>query len=127
MGISLRDVDNPELRFDVNFWHWHAIVEEIKRLCTLPEAVVDGLHEPFCGNGLSKDQARAVAQEIRSRVLPHVSAGVRILLDGTRTTEPDDGVFHARPEELDQNYSTTPEVLAQFGAYCEVTNGFTVC
>lgn len=127
MGITLLDLEVRELAFDINFWHWHAIVEQVRRLNTLPHDVVEGLHHPFCGNGLTKDQARSVALELRTRIIPALAPGERILLDGQRTLTPDDGVLHRDPAHLDRNYSTTREALLRFAGFCEATNGFTVC
>src|SRR5437763_729629 len=102
MGFILIDSFQPDNAFLLNFWNWHPIVKVIKSLDVLPLARADGLHESCAGNGLSREEARAVAAAIRSKVLLALSSEERILLDGARTTEPDDFVFHR--VDLDKNY-----------------------
>ncbi|WP_437995090.1 hypothetical protein WMF26_27445 [Sorangium sp. So ce185] len=125
MGMTLCDEKTDEVVFDINFWHWRAIVEAIRSLCVLPAERVDALHEPFVGE-LSRDEARAVAAAIRERLLPTLQEGERLLLDGRRTTEPDDGTFHRDPAEQHRNYSTNRQVLDEFAKCCETCEGFRV-
>jgi hypothetical protein len=126
VGVCLSDCKTNETVFDANFWHYRAIVEAIRRLGVLSAAKVDTLHEPWCGNGLSTDEARVVASMTRSALLPTLADGQRLMLDGTRTTDPDDGTLY-RDEEQHRNYSTTADVLERFVKCCETCNGFTVC
>ena len=79
MTVTLFDQKTDDLIFDVNFWHWRAIVEAVRALGVLPATRVDGLHEPFVGD-LTQDEARAVAarseerrvgKECRSRWSPY--------------------------------------------------------
>lgn len=125
MGISLIDNTNEGNYFDINFWHWRAIVEVVHKLQVLPVDVVKGLHEPFTGSGLSVEQARMVSVALREHLLPQLVEGERLLFDGTTCMEPDDGVFHR--VEIEQNYSTNREVLERFAVYCETCAGFEVC
>ncbi|MBE9102614.1 hypothetical protein IQ267_24540 [filamentous cyanobacterium LEGE 07170] len=110
--------------FDVIFWDWRAIVEEIRRLDVLPSEVIDGLHQPFCGNGLTKEQCTVVADALEKRARCLSQEG-RILLNGTRTTESDDFVFYKVRQE--QNYSTNRAVIEKFIEYLRVSKGFRVC
>jgi len=38
MGVTLFDLATDDVIFDVNFWHWHAIVEAPRSLDVLPDA-----------------------------------------------------------------------------------------
>lgn len=125
MGITLVDQKSEDLVFDVNFWHWRAIVEAVRRLAVLPAERAAALHEPFVGD-LTQDEARTVATAIRERLLPTLESDDRLLLDGTRTKAPDDGTFYRSPEEQHRNYGTTREVLEPFTRYCETCAGFQV-
>lgn len=58
--------------------------------------------------------------------MPTLREGERVLLDGTRTMTPDDGVFYRDPAEGHRNYGTTREVLRQFAEACEKCGGFRV-
>ena len=127
VGVSLFDRRTNDIVFDVNFWHYRAIVEAIRSLDVLPTEKVDALHESWQETGLTTDEARLVAAAIRSRLLPTLGDDERLLWDGRRTTEPDDGTFHRDPAEQHQNYSTNRRVLEEFARCCETCNGFTVC
>jgi hypothetical protein len=116
-----------DIVFDVKFWHYRAIVEAIRSLRVLPEATVDALHESWQDTGLTTEEARLVAEEIRDRLLPTLADDERLRLDGTRTTEPDDGTMHYGPTDRHKNYSTNRRVLEEFAACCETCNGFFVC
>jgi hypothetical protein len=127
MGVDLLDCKTNEIVFDVNFWHYRAIVEAVRSLQVLPDAKVDSLHEQWCDNGLSADEARTIAAAIRSRLLPTFSEGERLMFDGTRTTVADDGTIHVDTAERHKNYSTNADMLEQFARCCETCNGFKVC
>lgn len=124
MGVTLFDRKDDDHAFSINFWHWRAIVEVVRRLELLPPATVDGLHEPFCGNGLSRVEAMRVAEAIDTTVLPSLTGAMRVLLDGTTTEAPDDGRFNKGDEA--RNYSTNRDVLQGFAKYCRTCSGFDV-
>ena len=123
----LMDNETDDVVFDVNFWHYRAIVEAIRSLRVLPDEYVDRLHEPFTGSGLTKDECRIVAAELQARFVPILEQDDRLLLNGTVTKEPDDSVFHKTDGEWQKNYSTNKKVLAAFIDAIHKSNGFTVC
>lgn len=126
MTVLLVDRKTNEVVFDINFWHYRAIVEAIRSLRVLPDEKVDSLHEQFQGNGLTEAEARLVAAAIRARLLPTLKEDERLLLDGSRTTEPDDRTFYTEPDNWHKNYSTNRRVLEEFARCCETCNGFEV-
>jgi hypothetical protein len=123
--MTLFDQKTNAIVFDVNFWHWRAIVEAVRSLGVLPEGRVDALHEQFVGE-LTAEETRAVAAAVRCRLLSTLREDERLLLDGRRTTEPDDGVMHYEPAEQHKNYSTDRRVLEEFAMCCESCGGFRV-
>jgi hypothetical protein len=125
--MSLFDRKTNDIVFDVNFWHYRAIVEAIRSLRVLPDATVDALHESWQDTGLTAAEARLVAAAIRSQLLPALADDERLLLDGRQTTEPDDDTMHYNPDDQHKNYSTSRRVLEEFAACCETCNGFSVC
>ena len=127
MGVTLFDRTTNQIAFDTNFWHYRAIVEAIRSLGVLPDEKVNSLHESWVGNGLTVEEARLVAEAIRTRLLPTLRDDERLLLDGRRTTEADDGTLHRAPADIHKNYSTNRKVLEQFVKFCETCNGFEVC
>ena len=125
MGVTLFDQKTDAIVFNINFWHWRAIVEAVRSLGVLPEARVEALHEPFIGE-LTEEEARTVAAAIRERLLPALREDERLLLDGQRTSVPDDGTFHRDPAEQHRNYSTNRKVLEELARCCEACGGFRV-
>lgn len=123
--MTLFDQKTNAIIFDVNFWHWRAIVEAVRRLGVLPESRIDALHEQFLGD-LREDEAKAVATAIRERLLPTLRDDECLLLDGRRTTEPDNGTFYRNPAEQHKNYSTNRRILEEFARCCESCGGFRV-
>jgi hypothetical protein len=117
MGFDLIDSKNQDDGFSINFWHWHAIVNLILSLNVLPEEKVATLHEQFVGTGLSAEEARIVAAEIRSQILPKLDKSARVSFDGfaLRTDHPENNV-----------HCTSLDALEKFVAYCERSNGFTL-
>jgi hypothetical protein len=125
VGKTLFDQKTNAIVFDTNFWHWRAIVEAIRSLKVLPEGRVDSLHDAYVGE-LTEGESRAVAKAIREQLLPTLAVGERLLLNGRRTTDPDDGVMHYNPVDQHKNYSTDRRVLEEFANCCEACSGFRV-
>jgi hypothetical protein len=66
MGVVLSDNSNASHNFSVNWWHWHAIVEAVRRTGVLPVDRVEGLHQAFFGE-LSVAEAHAVGRPSEPR------------------------------------------------------------
>jgi hypothetical protein len=125
MGITLSDPQGVGPDFNINFWHWRALVEAVRRTGVLPQDRIEGLHEPFCGNGLTSEEARIVADALEVKVLPGLAPQARLLLDGSTTLESDDGTFH-KGADAPRNYSTNRDVLLKFIEYLRTCPGFEV-
>jgi hypothetical protein len=122
--MTLFDQKSNAIIFDTNFWHWRAIVEAIRSLAVLPDSRVDALHEQFVGD-LTEEEAQVVAAAVRG-LTATLRDDERLLLDGRRTTEPDDGTFFRDPAEQHKNYGTNRAVLEEFARCCESCGGFRV-
>lgn len=109
----------------ISSWHWRTIVEAVRDLAILPDATLDALHKPEAG-ALSGEEARAVARALRERLLPTLAPDERLLLNGARTKEPDDQVFHRAREEQWRNYSTDLATLSRFADFCDASGGFSL-
>lgn len=126
MGITLIDRSSEDHLLFISLRNWHAIVETVRRLRILPDAVVNGLHEPFCGNGLTREQAAAVADHLRLSVIPVLASDEHVLLDGKVTRQPQEVVLRADADAA-RSYSTTRQALEEFATYCDGSEGFEVC
>jgi len=124
MGIWLDPRDETEDGFKLNFWHWRALVEEVRRLGVIDDERAQRLHEPFTGAGLNAKEVKQVAEAIESRTLRRLPDGHRLLIDGNTTEQPDDGTLHKVDVEL--NYSTNADVLRRFAVFCSTSGGFEV-
>ncbi len=124
MSVFLVDRLDKKKDFNVNFWNWRAIVEAVGSLGVVPEDRVQELHRQYCGTGLTKEEARKVAAALRAKLLPALGKDERLLLDGTKTSKPDDSKMHYT--ETEKNYSTNAEVLGEFAEFCETCEGFDV-
>ena len=107
------------------FWNWRSPTIELIR-CTnaLDSERLDGLHEGMSATRVSRDEARAIARHLRQRILPLLAPDSRVMLDGTATTEPDDGTFYRDDANSHLNYSATRSWLEQFADFCESCGGF---
>lgn len=125
MSVTLYDDQTNRAIFRVNFWHWRAIVEAINRLDVLPRERIEAFHEPFWG-ALTQADARIVAVALRERLLPIIGDRGRLLIDGQRTADSDDGIFHRSPDDQFKNYGTNARILGEFAECCATCNGFRV-
>jgi hypothetical protein len=124
MGFRLTDVGNGDRIIFVNFWNWRPTVEIIRRAGLLDELRLAELEVQTSYTRIAKDEARAIARLLREHVLPSMSQTARILLGGSITTMPDDGVFYKSPEDSHKNYSATRPWLEKLAAFCETCDGF---
>ena len=119
--VDRRNGDNDIV---INNWHWHTIVEEIRRLNVIDVDVAEKLHIQACGFGLTEMEAAVVADTLEQRSLPKLAATDRMLLDGSTTATPDDYKFHK--VDTEKNYSTNAEVIRMFIDFCRCSKGFDV-
>ena len=124
MGFAITDLSDPEQIIFVNFWNWHPTVEIIRRTGLIDAQRLEGLHQQISATCVTTDEARAIARHLRDIVLPALSPQARVLLDGSSTTEPDDGTLHRDPSELDRNYGASHTWLETFATFCESCSGF---
>ena len=124
MALTMIDFDDPAHRMRLNSWHWRALVEIVRGLGVVSDEEIEAMEDKRLG--LEREPARRVAVAIRDRVLPDLVAGERVMLDGSRMMEPDDGTFYREASEAHRNYSTNREVLEEFAAFCERCGGFEI-
>ena len=124
MGFDITDlVDDNKILF-VNFWNWRPTVEIIRAANLLDDERLEGLHQQISATRISRDEARAIARYLHKVVLPTLHPESRVRLDGTVTTEPDDGTFYRNPEDVSRNYSATRNWLENFANFCATCDGF---
>ncbi len=124
MGVTVTDLADAGRSERVNWWNWRPTVE-LLRASTLFDDEQLIMFDLGVGEATA-DQARAFAHHLGAEVLPNVRPGGRVLLDGSATDVPDDGVFHRGPAERAKNYGATEEWLLRFAAFCRGCGGFGV-
>jgi hypothetical protein len=124
MGFNLTDVGNDRRIIFVNFWNWRPTVEVLRQAGLLDEERLAELGMQFSRTRVTKDEARAIAHHLREKVLPSLPQAARILLDGSVTTEPDDGTFYKSPQDFHRNYGAIRSWLEEFASFCETCDGF---
>ncbi len=125
MGVMLFDLVDDTYHFSVNFWHYRAIVEAIRRLETLPNDRAADLHDVYVCE-MSREEAHTIAKALNDKLIPTLEADDSLLWGGEITKEPDDGVFHRDPADQHKNYRTTADVLQNFADFCAKSHGFRV-
>ncbi|WP_293914785.1 hypothetical protein [Deinococcus sp.] len=125
MGVLLTDLSNEEHSKTCNWWNWRPTLTLISTLKLLDAERLD-LMGYNAGAEVSQAEAQAIASFLEARVLPLLSENQRVLLNGSRTTEPDDGTFYEEPSEMYKNYSTSLDWLSEFAQFCRECGGFSV-
>ncbi len=124
MGFDLTDGADNERILLVNFWNWRPTVELVRAANIVDARRLEGLHQGMSATRISRQEARSIARYLRERVLPDLPPESRVLLDGTVTTEPDDGTFYRDNADSHLNYSATRSWLEEFAEFCESCGGF---
>lgn len=119
MSLYIEDCSDRQRRLNINWWNWRATVELLRGTTVQPEhgwdLVSDGIGQ-FTG-----EETAVLARFLETEVLPKMTPGSRVKLDGTITTEPDDGTFHR--VNLSENYSAHYSWLTQFVAFLRTCKG----
>lgn len=125
MGFELVDLGDPTHSVEVNAWNWRPTLEILRALGMLTPDRLEILG--FNGGAeVTAAEASAIAQRLRTEVLPNLQPQGRVLYDLTITAAPDDGTFHRAPDTQWQNYSASAEWLATFAEFCATCQGFAV-
>jgi hypothetical protein len=127
MSVFLIDNSDETHDLHINNWNWLTIGRILRVVKALPAERLDAIDNCLlgCSPSFEKKDARAISSALRSRVIAHMSANQRIMIDGTLTAEPDDGTFYRNPDEAHRNYSTSREMLERLCFFCETADGFT--
>ena len=125
MGFIVIDSADDTKQLFVNFWNWRPTVELIRSFGIVDSERIHLLGTQCVGAAVSEDEARQISRRLQEQVLPSLCAGERVRLDGSVTSEPDDGRMHYG-HDFHENYSATAEWLTKFGEFCSNCRGFKV-
>jgi hypothetical protein len=119
MSWTLERPDGESVK--INAWNWRPTLALLEEHRILDDETLELLGYNVWIE-VSGEQAGRIA-DFLDGYLPTLPADGRVRLDGSVTTEPDDGTFHR--VDLDLNYSATAGWLARFRDFCrDATDGF---
>lgn len=124
MGVVIENLKGGDDRLECNWWQWRPTVELIRSFSLLEGERLDFLSEGI--GELAEEEAHQVADLLQKNVLPTLSKDERVLIDGARTIEPDDGTFHREPDAMHRNYGASKDWLANFAHFCQHSSGIRV-
>lgn len=126
MSFSLHDLSSEQFQFSANVWNWKTAVEIIKSLDIVSEGMVRQMGYNATGMKVDIDDAHAIGEAIRKKILPKVPANGRMFADLRVTDEPDDMTLHRDDDEQWKNYSVTRDWLKEFSDFCLQSKGFQI-
>ncbi|QQS31803.1 MAG: hypothetical protein IPM50_08915 [Acidobacteriota bacterium] len=126
MSFTLIDSGSEGYEFSTSVWHWKAAVEIIKSLDALSEGTVRQMGYNAMGIKIDQEEAKKIADGIRSEILPKLKPNKRMFADLSITDEPDDGTIYRDEDEQWKNYSVTHDWLAELADFCERSKGFQI-
>ena len=126
MSFTLHDIGSENYTLSANVWSWKAALEVIKSLDIVSEGTVRQMAYNATGVKIDVDDAHAIGEAIRDKVLPKLQPDKRIYSDLHITDSPDDMTLHRDDDEQWKNYSVSAEWLTEFADFCLKCKGFQV-
>lgn len=126
MSFTLHDIGSENYTFSANAWNWKAALEIIKSLDIVSEGTVRQMAYNATGLKVSADDANALGEAIRDKILPQLVPNKRMYGDLHITDSPDDMTLHRDGDEQWKNYSVSAEWLTEFADFCLKCKGFQV-
>ena len=126
MSFTLHDLGSENFEFTANVWSWKAGLEIIKSLDIMSEGKIRQMGYNATGVKVDVDDAHAIGEAIRNKILPKIPEHGRMFADLRITDEPDDMTLHRDGDEQWKNYSATREWLNEFSEFCMRSKGFQI-
>lgn len=126
MSFTLIDMGSEGYEFNSNVWHWKAALEIIKSLDVISEGKVRQMGYNATGVKVERDDAHAIGEGIRDKILPKLGEKGRMMADLTVTEAPDDMTLYRDEDEQWKNFSVSGEWLKEFSDFCLRSKGFQI-
>ena len=126
MSFTLLDLGSENFEFSANVWNWKATLEIIKSLDIMSEGKIRQMGYNATGTKVDVDDARAIGEAIRDKILPKIPNDGRMFADLRITDEPDDMTLHRDDDDQWKNFSVTREWLSEFSEFCIRSKGFQI-
>lgn len=120
------DMSSEAYEFTANVWNWKAALEIIKSLDVISDGKVRQMGYNATGAKVDRDDAHAIGEAIRDKILPKLGAKGRMMADLSVTETPDDMTLHRNEDEQWKNFSVSGEWLKEFSEFCLKSKGFQI-
>jgi hypothetical protein len=126
MSFTLHDLGSENFQFSSNVWNWKAALEIIKSVDIVSEGKIRQMSYNATGVKVDVDDAHAIGEAIRDKILPKLPEQGRMFADLRITDEPDDMTLFRDDDEQWKNYSVTRDWLKEFSEFCLRSKGFQI-
>jgi hypothetical protein len=126
MSFTLHDLGSENFQFSSNVWNWKAALEIIKSVDIVSEGKIRQMSYNGTGVKVDVDDAHAIGEAIRNKILPKLPEKGRMFADLRITDEPDDMTLFRDDDEQWKNYSVTRDWLNEFSEFCLRSKGFQI-
>ena len=126
MSFTLHDLSSENFEFPANVWNWKTTLEIIKSLDIVSEGKIRQMGYNATGVKVDIDDAHAIGEAIRNKILPKIPETGRMFADLRITDEPDDMTLHRDGDDQWKNYSVTREWLSEFAEFALRSKGFQI-
>jgi hypothetical protein len=126
MSFTLHDLSSEGFEFTANVWNWKAALEVIKSLDIISEGKIRQMGYNATGTKVDIDEARAIGEALRDKILPRLEPNKRILSDLSITDTPDDMTLFRDDDEQWKNYSVDHQWVKDFSDFCLRSKGFQI-
>ncbi len=120
------DMGSERYEFTANVWNWKAALEIIKSLDIIGDGQVRQMGVNATGVKVEIDDAHAIGEAIRDKILPKLGEKGRMMADLSITETPDDMTLHRDEDEQWKNFSVSSEWLKEFSDFCLKSKGFQI-
>ncbi len=120
------DLGAENFEYRASIWNWKTVLEIVKSFDIISEGKLRQMNYNATGVSLDKEEAHAIGEKIRDKILPKLAPNKRIFSDLSITDAPDDGTLYHDDDEKWKNFSASYDWLKEFSEFCLKSKGFQV-
>ncbi len=126
MSFTLMDLGAENFEYRASIWNWKTVLEIVKSFDIISDGKLRQMNYNATGVSLDKEEAHAIGEKIRDKILPNLAPNKRIFSDLSITDAPDDGTLYHDDDEKWKNFSASYDWLKEFSEFCLKSKGFQV-
>ncbi len=126
MSFTLMDLGAENFEYRASIWNWKTVLEIVKSFDIISDGKLRQMNYNATGVSLDKEEAHAIGEKIRDKILPKLAPNKRIFSDLSITDAPDDGTLYHDDDEKWKNFSASYDWLKEFSEFCLKSKGFQV-